>query len=145
MTYGSRRGHKYILAIIIALALVTGMAAGASAQSNNIVASKGKNLCKTHGFESTECRSFLDWTKAKGFSLTPGLITRILSAIDKAKPGIYRQAKSFSHGRRLAFMVAQRVVLQFYQGQQLKSLAGPNGNNGNTVFIDHRPQVRPGG
>ena len=45
----------------------------------------------------------------------------------------------------MAFRVAQRAVLEYYQRSGLKSLIGPRGRAGNTVFIDHRSATRPGG
>jgi hypothetical protein len=101
-----RRNGLKILSILIAVLTGTMILAAPAAQAENV--------CQTQGYDSPECRAFVSWASTNGYQLTPALIDRIKTRLDRAKPKIMLTAKSWAHGRRMAFAIAQRVVLDYY-------------------------------
>jgi hypothetical protein len=100
-----RNGLKIVVILIMVLAGGMTLAAPAA---------RAENVCQTQGYDSPECRAFVAWASTHGYQLTPVLIDRIKNRLELAKPRIMLQAKSWADGRRIAFALAQRVVLDYY-------------------------------
>ncbi len=103
-----RNGLKIVVLLIVVLMGAMTLAAPAA---------RAENVCQIQGYDSPECRAFVTWASTNGYQLTPALIDRIKTRLDAAKPRIFLKAKSWADGRRMAFAIAQRVVLDYYGGR----------------------------